>query len=119
LAKKAFFIQREGKRMGKAKEVFITNIWQAAYLLYSGENLAKTILEGTRVAFVFNDSASLQKKISVFLSGTVEANVSKYISFYQYLKNLIYMEKGKLENEKAKRKNERRFRPRAVCDDRE
>jgi hypothetical protein len=88
--------------MGKAKEVCITNIWQAAYLLYAGENLAKTILEGTRVAFVFNKSSSLQDKISAFLSGAVEVNVGKYIAFYQYLKNLIYMEKGK-ENEQRNR----------------
>jgi hypothetical protein len=105
--------------MGKAKKVCITNIWQAAYLLYAGENLVKTILEGTRVAFVFNKSSSLQEKISAFLSGAVEVNVGKYIAFYQYLKNLIYMEKGKFENEKETRKNERRVRPSAVCDDRE
>ena len=84
-------------KMKKENLITLTNIWQASYLLHEGEKFVDTILEGNRVAFTFQNNPAVQEKISDFLTDKATISPQKYISFYQYLKNLIYEKKRGLK----------------------
>ncbi len=92
------------KSRKEEKEITITNIWLASYLLYEGEHLFQTAFEGEKIVFVFQNSFSLQEKISSFLTDEAVVHPQKFISFYQFLKNLIYEKKGKEKWEEEKRR---------------
>jgi len=77
------------------KRIFITNLWIATYLLYEGLQPTATSFDGNKVTFLFCDTPKLQKHVSAFLSGITEVNLSKYIGFYQHLRNEMYREKDR------------------------
>jgi len=79
----------------EVKEINISNIWLCAFLTYEGIKPVKTFNDGERISFVFQDTADIQQKISHFLSDRVTVPPNKFISHYQYLRNLIYKNKNK------------------------
>jgi hypothetical protein len=87
------FIQKE-KIMKKKTEITVSNIWLASFLLYSGEKFIGSVPDGVRISFIFQDSPDIQEKISDFLTDRGTVHPQKYISFYQFLKNLIYQVKS-------------------------
>lgn len=89
-------VQSKSKGMNERGKGTITcgHIWEVSFLLYNKIPFLKTELQNGKVVFVFPDKPDVQKALQEFILNP-DVRVQEYISIFQRVKNLIYQEKGK------------------------
>jgi len=70
------------------------HIWEASFLVYNKIPFINTEFCNGKVTFVFPDTPEVQRILQAFIMNP-EVRLQEYIGIFQRVKNLIYQEKGK------------------------
>lgn len=88
--------KNERKRLSEKGQGTITcnHIWEISFLIYNKIPFLRTEIQNGKVIFIFPDRPEIQKVSQEFILNP-NVRLQEYISVFHRVKNLIYMEKGK------------------------